>query len=83
MNLIEFPCSAPKIYPNSYQGCHWSLQLFRPCRAQSEILPKLPQLKTSRDIRHDEQTSHYRDVIRGIIIGFADGFTVHFALYRR
>jgi hypothetical protein len=43
-------------------------------------LPTLIRSKSSRSRPHPEQHSDHGDIIRDIIIGFADGLTVPFAL---
>jgi hypothetical protein len=49
--------------------------------APSERLrPALIRSKSSRSPAHLEQHSAHNDIIRDIIIGFADGLTVPFAL---
>lgn len=40
----------------------------------------IPRSKKNSEIAHGEKHSDYGDVIRDIIIGFADGLTVPFAL---
>lgn len=46
----------------------------------SERRPKTTRDRTHRDAAHDEHHSDYGNVVRDIIIGFADGLTVPFAL---
>jgi hypothetical protein len=46
----------------------------------SERRPKMKRDRTHRDAAHDENHSNYGNVVRDIIIGFADGLTVPFAL---
>lgn len=42
--------------------------------------PVVPRSKSQREIAHDEKHSDYGNVVRDVIIGFADGLTVPFAL---
>jgi hypothetical protein len=51
--------------------------------ADSTIEPpseRRPRDRTHRDAAHSERHSNYGNIVRDIIIGFADGLTVPFAL---
>ena len=43
-------------------------------------LPTITRSKSNSKKSHDEKHSDYGDIVRDIIIGFADGLTVPFAL---
>jgi hypothetical protein len=46
----------------------------------SEKRPNVTRSKSKRQAAHNEKHNDYGDIIRDIIIGFADGLTVPFAL---
>jgi VIT family len=46
----------------------------------SEKWPNFTRSKSKREAVHNEKHNNYGDIIRDIIIGFADGLTVPFAL---
>jgi hypothetical protein len=51
-----------------------------PAEPVSEKLPNATRSKSKRRAAHNEKHNNYGDIIRDIIIGFADGLTVPFAL---
>ncbi len=51
-----------------------------PAEPVSEKRPKATRSKSKREATHNEKHNEYGDIIRDIIIGFADGLTVPFAL---
>jgi len=51
-----------------------------PVEPTSEARPEARRSKSKREIAHAEKHSDYGDTVRDVIIGFADGLTVPFAL---
>jgi vacuolar iron transporter family protein len=51
-----------------------------PAEPISEKQPDVTRSKSKREAAHNEKHIGYGDIIRDIIIGFADGLTVPFAL---
>jgi vacuolar iron transporter family protein len=51
-----------------------------PGEPDSEKRPNTTRSKSKREAVHNENHNDYGDIIRDIIIGFADGLTVPFAL---
>jgi len=51
-----------------------------PAEPVSEKRPKATRSKSKRQAAHNEKHNNYNDIIRDVIIGFADGLTVPFAL---
>lgn len=51
-----------------------------PAEPVSETRPNTTRSKSKREAAHNENHNDYGDIIRDIIIGFADGLTVPFAL---
>ena len=51
-----------------------------PAEPAAEKRPRVTRSKSKRKVAHNEKHNDYGDIIRDIIIGFADGLTVPFAL---
>jgi len=51
-----------------------------PAEPGSKKRPNATRSKSKREAAHDEKHNDHGDIIRDIIIGFADGLTVPFAL---
>jgi vacuolar iron transporter family protein len=64
---------------SNLSGTELSASTF-PAEPVSEKRPKVPRSKSKRQAAHNEMHNDYGDIIRDIIIGFADGLTVPFAL---